>query len=148
MDNPKPVASEVSTTQLLGAIKRFLVESASPALSGRDRFNARVSANVLGIIERETALGPQLAALDRDALAKWLPKKADGLDAAQAFARALASRSIAPDSALLSYLQARQLLVCAINNPRYASVTVAQSRWHKAVAKAEVGPADVKTESH
>lgn len=143
MDNPKPVASEVSTAELLAAVKRFLVEAASPALSGRDRFNARVSANVLGIIEREAALGPQLAALDRDAIAKWLPEQADGLDAAQAFARALASRSIAPDPALMSYLQARQLLVCAINNPRYASLTIAQSRWREAATESESMPTQI-----
>ena len=43
-------ASDVTISELLGAVKGFLMDSALPALSGRDQFNARVAANVLGII--------------------------------------------------------------------------------------------------
>ena len=56
-DEAQTTASDVTTSELLGAVKGFLMDSALPALSGRDQFNARVAANVLGIIEREQQLG-------------------------------------------------------------------------------------------
>ena len=63
-DSEQTTASDVTISELLGAVKGFLMDSALPALSGRDQFNARVAANVLGIIDREQQLGPELAALD------------------------------------------------------------------------------------
>ena len=49
--NEQTTASDVTISELLGAVKGFLMDSALPALSGRDQFNARVAANVLGIID-------------------------------------------------------------------------------------------------
>ena len=57
-DSEQTTASDVTISELLGAVKGFLMDSALPALSGRDQFNARVAANVLGIIDREQQLGP------------------------------------------------------------------------------------------
>jgi hypothetical protein len=57
-DEAQTTASDVTISELLGAVKGFLMDSALPALSGRDQFNARVAANVLGIIDREQQLGP------------------------------------------------------------------------------------------
>ena len=66
-------ASDVTISELLGAVKGFLMDSAVPALAGRDQFNARVAANVLGIVDREQQLGPELAVLDAAAVLQWLP---------------------------------------------------------------------------
>ena len=55
-DNDNGTPTDVSSLELLGAVKSFLMESAVPELSGRDQFNARVAANVLGIIEREQSI--------------------------------------------------------------------------------------------
>ena len=124
-----PTQSDVTSAELLGAVKGFLMENVLPAVSGRDQFNARVAANVLGIIEREQALSPALQALDREAAEQWLPDEESTEDIPQKLARALAARVIPADPDFVDYLRARQLLVTAINNPRYASRAVAEARW-------------------
>lgn len=128
-DSEKTTASDVTISELLGAVKGFLMDSALPALSGRDQFNARVAANVLGIIDREQQLGPELAALDAAAAQQWLPGDQVPGTAPQRLSRALAAREIDADSHFFEYLKQRQLLVAAINNPRYASRKVAEEKW-------------------
>ena len=128
-DEAQTTASDVTISELLGAVKGFLMDSALPALSGRDQFNARVAANVLGIIDREQQLGPELAALDAAAAQQWLPGDPGPGTAPQRLSRALAAREINADSHFFEYLKQRQLMVAAINNPRYASRKVAQEKW-------------------
>ena len=128
-DSEQTTASDVTISELLGAVKGFLMDSAMPALSGRDQFNARVAANVLGIIEREQQLGPELAALDAAAAQQWLPDDSGPGTASQQLSRALAAREIDADTDFFEYLKQRQLLVAAINNPRYASRKLAEERW-------------------
>jgi len=128
-DEAQTTASDVTTSELLGAVKGFLMDSALPALSGRDQFNARVAANVLGIIDREQQLGPELAALDAAAAQQWLPGDPGPGTASQRLSRALAAREIHADSHFFEYLKQRQLMVAAINNPRYASRKVAEEKW-------------------
>ena len=127
-DEAQTTASDVTISELLGAVKGFLIDSALPALSGRDQFNARVAANVLGIIDREQQLGPELAALDA-AAQQWLPGDSGPGTAPQQLSRALAAREIDANSHFFDYLKQRQLLVAAINNPRYASRKVAEEKW-------------------
>jgi len=127
--NEQKTASDVTISELLGAVKGFLMDSALPALSGRDQFNARVAANVLGIIDREQQVGPELAALDAAAAQQWLMGDLGSGTAPQQISRALAAREIDADSDFFEYLKQRQLLVAAINNPRYASRKVAEERW-------------------
>ena len=128
-DSDQTTASDVTISELLGAVKGFLMDSALPALSGRDQFNARVAANMLGIIEREQQLGPELAALDAAAAQRWLAGDPGPDTAPQQLSRALAAREIDVDSDFFEYLKQRQLLVAAINNPRYASRKVAEEKW-------------------
>ena len=127
--NEQTTASDVTISELLGAVKGFLMDSALPALSGRDQFNARVAAIVLGIIDREQQVGPELAALDAAAAQQWLPGDSGSGTALQQLSRALAAREIDADTDFFEYLKQRQLLVAAINNPRYASRKVAEERW-------------------
>ena len=127
--NEQTTASDVTISELLGAVKGFLMDSALPALSGRDQFNARVAANVLGIIDREQQVGPELAALDAAAAQQWLSGDSGSGTALQQLSRALAAREIDADTDFFEYLKQRQLLVSAINNPRYASRKVAEERW-------------------
>ena len=128
-DSEQTTASDVTISELLGAVKGFLMDSALPALSGRDQFNARVAANVLGIIDREQQLGPELAALDAAAAQQWLPGDPGPGTAPQRLSRALAARQIDADRHFFDYLKKRQLLVAAINTPRYASRKVAEEKW-------------------
>ena len=128
-ESDRPTQSDVTSAELLDAVRGFLMESVLPAVAGRDQFNTRVAANVLGIIEREQALGPALQALDRKAAQRWLPEQASTEDPPQQLARALAKRDIPVDPDFMAYLKARQLVLTAINNPRYASRAVAEARW-------------------
>ena len=128
-DSEPTTASDVTISELLGAVTGFLMDSAVPALAGRDQFNARVAANVLGIIDREQQLGPELAALDAAAAQQWLTGDPGPGTAPQQLSRALAAREIDADSDFFEYLKQRQLLVAAINNPRYASRKVAEKKW-------------------
>ena len=128
-ESDRPTQSDVTSAELPGAVKGFLMESVLPAVAGRDQFNTRVAANVLGIIEREQALSPALQALDREAAQRWLPEQASTEELPQQLARALAKRDIPVDPDFMAYLKARQLVLTAINNPRYASRAVAEARW-------------------
>ena len=128
-ESDRPTQSDVTSAELLGAVKGFLMESVLPAVAGRDQFNTRVAANVLGIIEREQALSPALQALDREAAQRWLPEQASTEELPQQLAQALAKRDIPVDPDFMAYLKARQLVLTAINNPRYASRAVAEARW-------------------
>ena len=132
-DTDATIRSDVSSAELLAAVTQFLKERAVPALTGRDQFNARVAANVLGIIDREQATAPRLAELDDAAAAKWLPTDSSPAHTAVDIARALANRKITIDNDFIRYLKARQLLVTAINNPRYPSRSIAEERWRGAL---------------
>ena len=88
------LSAEVSADSLLSAVKSFLIESAAPHLEGRDRFNARVAANVLGIIQREQTIRPALQALDQDAATRWLPDIDADANIVQQLSLALARREI------------------------------------------------------
>ena len=127
--NEQTTASDVTISELLEAVKRFLMDSALPALSGRDQFNARVAANVLGIIDREQQVGPELATLDAAAAQQWLRVDSGSGTVLQQLSRALAAREIDVHTDFFEYLKQRQLLVAAINNPRYASRKVAEEKW-------------------
>jgi hypothetical protein len=56
----RPTAEE-----LLEAVREWLVGEVVPTTSGRLRFHARVAANVLGMVERELALGAEQEAAHR-----------------------------------------------------------------------------------
>ena len=122
-------ATSVTSQQLLQAVKGFIAETVTPALSDRDQFNARVAANVIGIVQREQALGPALSALDNAAFSQWIPDGAPDKDIVPQISQAIAKRTIEPDTAFLDYLKQRQLLLSAINNPRYANRAAAAERW-------------------
>ena len=126
-------SAEVPVDGLLSAIQSFLIESAAPHLEGRNRFNARVAANALGIVQRELSMGPALRALDENAATQWLSTLETDATIAQRLSRALAKREIQDDPPFFNYLKQRQLLVTAINNPKYASRSIAEARWSSTV---------------
>jgi hypothetical protein len=65
----RPTAAE-----LVEAVREYLERDVMTAdeLPGRVRFHARVAMNVLGIVERELRLGPELDAAERRRLAALL----------------------------------------------------------------------------
>jgi Domain of unknown function (DUF6285) len=50
-----------TAAQLVEAVREFLEQDVMLAVDGQLRFHARVAARVLAIVERELALGPELA---------------------------------------------------------------------------------------
>ena len=48
-----------TAAQLVEAVREWLENHVMPGVSGAMQFNARVAANVLAIVERELALGPE-----------------------------------------------------------------------------------------
>jgi hypothetical protein len=59
-----------SAAELVAAVREFLEADVLEATEGRVRFHARVAINVLGIVERELALGPAQAAAHAERLAR------------------------------------------------------------------------------
>ena len=58
-----------SMEELVVAVREFLERDVLPAVEGRVQFHTRVAVNVLGMVERELALGPAQAAAHADGLA-------------------------------------------------------------------------------
>ena len=68
---------------LLEAVREFLAEDVEPELEGRRRYLMKVAVNVLAIVERELALGPEQAARHAGRLARL------GFESDAALARAI-----------------------------------------------------------
>jgi hypothetical protein len=58
-----------SAAALIEAVREFLEGDVLPAVEGRVQFHTRVAVNVLGMVERELALGAAQAAAHADGLA-------------------------------------------------------------------------------
>jgi Domain of unknown function (DUF6285) len=89
-----------TTAELIAAVREFLTEDVMPATEGRLSFHARVAANVLAQVERESQLGPL-----------------DTTDDA-ALAAAIRERSISFDDAL-PRVRASVVAKLRISNPRH-----------------------------
>jgi hypothetical protein len=59
-----------SAAELVEAVREFLGGDVLGAVEGRVQFHTRVAMNVLAMVERELALGPQQAAAHADGLAR------------------------------------------------------------------------------
>jgi hypothetical protein len=104
--------SHPTAEQLLEAVREFLVE-AEVQLSGRLAFHARVASNVVAIVERELALGPDAA--EAAALAP--------LGGPAALCEGLRGGRHRPDDpALLAALREAVLARLAVDNPRYPTL--------------------------
>jgi Domain of unknown function (DUF6285) len=57
-----------TAAQLVEAVRELLEGDVVAATSGRVQFHVRVAINVLGMVERELALGPELATAHADRL--------------------------------------------------------------------------------
>jgi hypothetical protein len=55
---------------LVEAVREFLERDVLPAVDGRVQFHTRVAVNVLHMVERELALGPEQAAAHAEGLAR------------------------------------------------------------------------------
>jgi hypothetical protein len=67
---PTPPHDMPAAADLLEAVREFLVSDVIPNTEGRLRFHARVAANVVGMVVREMALGPDQATAHAARLAR------------------------------------------------------------------------------
>jgi hypothetical protein len=114
-----------TAAELLDAVREFLESDVVANTDGRLRFHARVAANVIGMVSREMALGPEQA----DAHAQRLA----GLGVTDDAALAAAIRSGALDDRLDEVCAAvRQSVVdkLAVANPSYIDSPDAASGGH------------------
>ena len=115
--------------ELLISVRDFLRDDVMAATDGRTRFLARVAANSLDILERESRIGTRLADLERERLgALPLPVDADA-DLGElrwALVHALREGTMAlTEPALIDYLRASVVNQVAIDQPRYSGLRVA-----------------------
>jgi aminoglycoside phosphotransferase (APT) family kinase protein len=109
-------------TELLSVTREFLQDEVLAQLDGRTGFHVRVAANVLGIVERELALSPQHALLDREAMSRILGSVHHDATLAEMIAdlAALIRRGdLDGDADLGAFLAASTARKLSIANPRY-----------------------------
>jgi hypothetical protein len=103
-----------NAAELVAAVREFLEHDVLDTTDGRVRFHARVAINVLGIVERELALGPAQAAAHAERLAR-LGVGGDAELAAAIRAGDLDDRAAEVRSALIESVRAK----LRVANPRY-----------------------------
>ena len=125
-----------SAGELIEAVAEFLQRDIAPQLSGRTAFHARVAFNVLQIVRRELAQGPDADRAEAGRLAAILGRdgEADALN--EALCQQIANGEIAADDpALVEHLWATTLGVVAVDQPNYAT-------YRRESAAAENQPGD------
>ncbi len=117
-----------SAIELLRAVQDFIRNHAMPQLDGHVAFHARVAANVLGIVERELALGPNFDEQERQRLIEMLGSSGD-LDALnrELCARIRSGEFTSHTPGLLPHLWETTLAKVAIDQPNYEAYRRAMS---------------------
>ncbi len=111
-----------SAAELIDAVAEFLTRDVAPTLTGRLAFHARVAANVLAIVRRELALGPDADRADAARLTALLGQKGEPAALTEELCRRIAAGEIAADDpALIEHLWATTLATLAIDQPGYAT---------------------------
>ena len=117
---------------LLEALADYLRHEVQPGTDGAAAYKARIAINLLQMLAREEALGPQLRALDADAASALA---LDPVEPLPDLARALRDGRVFDECALLEFLRRRAILQLDIDNPRYASLADARARWAEGSAE-------------
>lgn len=113
-----------SVAELIEAVRRFLLETAAPALTGQAAFHARVAANALAIVAREAALRPGADAAAADRLAALLGPGATTADLAEAIREGRVTRAT---PGLTAHLRACALDQLAVDQPDYSGARPGQT---------------------
>jgi len=121
----EPAASDEldlpSAAELLSSVRRYLKGDVVEQTGGRTRFLARVSANALGIVERELALGPPAREQERARLEHLLGRPGTLAELRSGLSEALREGALALDSpGLADHLRATVVNQVAIDQPRYS----------------------------
>jgi hypothetical protein len=117
-----------SAAELLSSVRRYLKGDVVEQTGGRTRFLARVSANALGIVERELALGPPAREQERARLEHLLGRAGTLAELRSGLSDALREGALALDSpGLADHLRATVVNQVAIDQPRYSGFALARA---------------------
>lgn len=109
------------TDELLTGIRDFLKGEAAQAMTGRNQFLARVAANALDIVVRETAFGSEAVAFEMQALHGLLGKWGPLQEQRETLCRAIRFGEIDPGREdLAAYLRQSVFAQVMIDQPGYA----------------------------
>jgi hypothetical protein len=103
-----------STQELVEAVAEFLAEDVVPGTSGRLKFNTRVAANVLAMVQRELTLGPAVDAAHRRDLSAL-----DFAGDAELAAEIREGQVRGLSAPLIALLRAHTAARLALSNPRH-----------------------------
>lgn len=108
--------------ELVEAVREFMEQEVQPQLEGAVGFHARVAVNVLKIVERELARGPELAEAERAGLAALLGRDGSLEELNAELVEGIrAGRFDIDTPGLADHLRATVMGRLGIDNPRYRS---------------------------
>lgn len=115
--------------ELLASVRSYLKGDVVGKTSGRTKFLARVSANALGIVEREWTLAVPARAQEKARLESLLGTEASLAELRTQLCEALREGTLAlDDPALTAHLRATVVNQVAIDQPRYSGFSTARAR--------------------
>ena len=113
----RPTAGE-----LVAAVKEYLERDVMPATEGRVAFHARVAVNVLGMVERELALGAVQDAEEHDRLVALLGRDGTVRELTEVLARGIRDGSLdVPWSDVVESVRGTVRAKLEVANPGYTS---------------------------
>jgi hypothetical protein len=111
----RPTAAE-----LVAAVREYLERDVMPSTEGRVAFHARVSVNVLGMVERELALGAEQDEAEHARLVALLGHDGSVRELTEELARGIRDGSVAaPWPDLVAHVRATVRAKLEVANPRY-----------------------------
>ena len=111
----RPTAGE-----LVAAVKEYLERDVMPATEGRVAFHARVAVNVLGMVERELALGAVQDAEEHDRLVALLGRDGTVRELTEVLARGIRDGSLdVPWSDVVESVRGTVRAKLEVANPGY-----------------------------
>jgi hypothetical protein len=117
-DQPTPL-------EILESVAAFLRDVAAPRLPSREAFDARVAANALDLVRRQTALSPSVTEQDeaeRQRLVQLLGVEGSLQELNQQLCSRIAAGELGlADAQLMQHLWSTTLSKLAIDQPTYAS---------------------------
>ncbi|MEM7766276.1 MAG: DUF6285 domain-containing protein [Pseudomonadota bacterium] len=117
-----------TAAELIAAVRTFIAEHARPALAGHTAFHARVAENVLAIVERELAQGPDADAGAKTRLLALLEASSDSsLDRLNTqLSDAIRNGKMDETTpGLLSHLKATTIDQVQVDQPKYSGLKTA-----------------------
>lgn len=111
-----------TVTELVSAVRKFLISLSEKELEGREAYFARVSANILDVVEREIVQGHQLDVDEQKRLERLLDRRGSLSDLNAELCQKIKERKIdTGDEKLIDHLRLTVMGKLSIDNPNYAT---------------------------